>query len=127
MKKECTKVKFAREEDADTHIERGMKTSKSPLSMRAYFCPKCSVWHVTSKDKRGEKIRLLTKEVHDLKEQLKAGMNGDIKAYNKEIKAIAKRDEMVISLERQLKHEREASARLRVTIGELVVKLQKFQ
>lgn len=47
----CTKVKFRSEQDADDAIKRMRFSQKkrSGLGVGSYVCPKCLLWHITSK------------------------------------------------------------------------------
>lgn len=57
----CTKVKFASEKFAIEYVEKLQKTSvRESVPQRAYFCPYCLTWHLTSKE---------SKEVTQIKEQ----------------------------------------------------------
>lgn len=47
---ECTKVKFSNEKFAVDYIEKLAKTSiRDTKPLRAYLCPYCTAWHLTSK------------------------------------------------------------------------------
>ena len=47
---ECTKVKFSNEKFAVDYIEKLAKTSiRDTKPLRAYLCPYCSTWHLTSR------------------------------------------------------------------------------
>lgn len=69
--KECTKVKFVDEVAAEFYITKLKKTSmrkKTPL--RAYLCPFCSSWHLTSRpDYIGLKQDVKNDEIQKLKER----------------------------------------------------------
>lgn len=69
--KECTKVKFVDEVAAEFYIAKLKKTSmrkKTPL--RAYLCPFCSSWHLTSRpDYIGLKQDVKNDEIQKLKER----------------------------------------------------------
>jgi len=47
---ECTKVKFSNEKFAVDYIEKLAKTSIRDIKpLRAYLCPYCTAWHLTSR------------------------------------------------------------------------------
>lgn len=47
---ECTKVKFSNEKFAIDYIEKLAKTSiRDTKPLRAYLCPYCTTWHLTSR------------------------------------------------------------------------------
>ena len=47
---ECTKVKFSNEKFAVDYIEKLAKTSiRDTKPLRAYLCPYCTAWHLTSR------------------------------------------------------------------------------
>ncbi len=76
---DCTKVKFASEEDANKHILRiKAKSTRSYVPQRSYQCPICSCWHLTKHlDKRD--VRILELETENrLLRQDKAGLEAKI-------------------------------------------------
>lgn len=101
-KKPCTKVRFATEKSALFYIEKLKNTShRKVLPLRAYLCPFCTCWHLTSnKDRNKEDID----ELKQLKEKLK---NAELMISNKN-EEIRKKKEEVASLQRKLaEHKRE--------------------
>jgi hypothetical protein len=52
MKDFCTKTYFATEKDAEFYISKLKQTStRGKIPKRAYLCPDCFQWHLTSQDK----------------------------------------------------------------------------
>jgi hypothetical protein len=47
----CTKTYFSDEKQALFYIDKLRKTSvRNDVPIRAYLCPKCLLWHLTSKE-----------------------------------------------------------------------------
>lgn len=83
---ECRKVKFLREQDATGHIAKYNRTAKQPGKRRAYFCDRCSNWHITSQEAHKDVwISELSKKNTDLKRKLKEA-NIKINELHKTIK-----------------------------------------
>lgn len=66
---ECTKVKFATESAAEFYIKKLKATSiRREKPIRAYLCPFCTTWHLTSKTiEERNVISDLKKELHERK------------------------------------------------------------
>ena len=63
--KECTKVKFSDEAQAENYIQKFQQTSKNKVKpIRSYLCKKCLSWHITTKPNKYEAERAL-KEKHE--------------------------------------------------------------
>lgn len=69
----CSKVRFANEKAALTHIEKIKRTSIREFHPnRAYLCHECGTWHLTSRtDEKLKRIAELEQQVKDLKHQLR--------------------------------------------------------
>lgn len=84
---ECKKVRFANEKFAQEYIDKLAKTSnriRKPL--RAYLCPFCKTWHLTSHIDRNDQfadsaaeelkkkniiIKILQDRIHNLKNKIR--------------------------------------------------------
>ncbi len=103
---ECTKVKFGSQGYAEYHITKHRKKNADKgLKARAYQCPKCNCWHITSqvvnedliKDNESLRNQLveqikknvdLKAEVEVLKEHLKNAKPIENSFYEKEINSL---------------------------------------
>ncbi len=78
MSDQCTKTKFANEKAALDYVRRLKNTStRSIIPTRAYLCPYCETWHLTSHGSYSEKEKRLqiiidkrNAEIEDLKKKL---------------------------------------------------------
>ena len=93
MREQCKKASFSSEAVADYYIEKLKRTSvRSKKPVRAYLCPKCFTWHLTSikntKDfdvSRPEKeIERLKKKCGNYQQEIKKLNNFIIKLKNNE-------------------------------------------
>lgn len=84
---ECKKVRFANEKFAQEYINKLSRTSnRERKPLRAYLCPFCLTWHLTSQidrndqftddhkaelKKKNEIIRTLQDRIHKLKQKIR--------------------------------------------------------
>lgn len=77
----CTKVQYTTEEFAIEDIKRiKLKSNRSRIPLRAYYCVRCNFWHLTSTKgpSDNQKLELALQEIEELKEtnkQLRAEIN----------------------------------------------------
>jgi len=112
MKKKCGKVKFATEQDVLFHINKRKQTSKNKdnkKDAKPYFCPHCSVWHITSQvSKEAEQVIELTKQIEALKqqilnqdEQIKTITSKNSKEDNRELKKDVRVQQLNVLIKKQ--------------------------
>jgi hypothetical protein len=69
---ECSKTSFSDEGVANGYIEKLRKTStRSRVPKRAYLCPVCLRWHLTSGDKENQWRRKYRDEIRRLGMEIK--------------------------------------------------------
>lgn len=77
--RECTKVSYRTEKDAEDHISKLMRTSRRrPIPLRTYLCPICHTWHLTKRPKNAYEnpaVTDLKKQLADLQEQSSQTIN----------------------------------------------------
>lgn len=69
---ECTKTKFATEAQCDFYIKKLKDTSSRKVKpTRAYLCPHCTSWHLTSQTAKDvEKLEKLYKKIKSQKQSI---------------------------------------------------------
>ena len=92
---ECKKAKYANEEFANEDILRIKKYStRNSVPQRAYLCPLCNFWHLTSKrDTKDEEIVRLNKQISELQEEIIL-----LKSPNRELKLSLLKDKSLKGL-----------------------------
>ena len=106
---ECRKSKYASEQAAELDIARIKRLSKRErLPQRAYLCPQCSSWHITSqRHKASEENDLLKKKLAEAKAKIKE-LNIKVaelsrkKGMNWELNVLRKNNEMLAAENKQL-------------------------
>lgn len=130
-KKECKKVKFSTEKDAEFYLSKLKKTSsRKNIPTRAYLCPFCTSWHLTSRDSfENKKIKELESEIESLKKEI-SKKNEEINLLegrnNKEYNLAIKTDERIIKLNEKIAQKDKDISRLRTDNSELITKLCKL-
>jgi len=67
MKEFCPKTYFATEKDAEFYIDKLKQTSnRAKRPKRAYLCPDCFQWHLTSQDKDLPSIIKYRQKINEL-------------------------------------------------------------
>lgn len=85
----CDKTYFATEKDAEEYIIKLKATSKRSVKpQRAYLCPHCNSWHLTSRDKNEyDVIMKLRAEINE-KNKIITNLNKIIHEKNLKIKEL---------------------------------------
>ena len=130
-KKECKKVKFSTEKDAEFYLNKLKKTSsRKNIPTRAYLCPFCTSWHLTSRESFENKkilelqnqVELLKKEISKKKEEINLLEGKNNKEYNLAIKT----DERIKKLNEKIAEKDKTIRRLRTDNSELITKLYQL-
>jgi hypothetical protein len=67
----CPKTYFLNEKEAQNYLDILKKTSnRDKIPRRAYLCPKCLTWHLTSKERDIDTIQLLRQKNNELRKLL---------------------------------------------------------
>lgn len=110
MEDKCHKTRYANETEANNDLEKIKRTStRSSIPIRAYFCPICSNWHLTSQQPYTvTKLKAISKELEDVKAEHKRVIaeNKSLIAENKvlrdrnsqEATKFIRRDQEIITL-----------------------------
>lgn len=107
-KKPCTKVKYATEKNALFYIEKLKNTSKrTVVPIRAYLCPFCLCWHLTSNEKRDE--------VEKIKKQL---IETEMEVSKRD-EIIRKKNEEMTALQKKLSEYKDKISSLKVILKRL--------
>lgn len=83
MRSDCNKVYFNNEATANEYIKKLKRTSiRLKVPQRAYLCPKCFCWHLTSQDSNEEKEIAELRKAHEKKI---TALNNQIQSMNQQI------------------------------------------
>lgn len=115
---ECSKTSFATEKDASFFIDKLSRTStRDTKPIRAYFCNKCTCWHLTSRhsfeSKAITEYKIRISELEKEISQLKSENN------QKQIQFI-NRDEIVVKHRKTIRDKDKLISNLRKTVSDLV-------
>jgi hypothetical protein len=123
----CKKATFARKIDADYYIDKLQKTSnRAKIPKYSYLCPKCNLWHLTSKEYPENIRQTLNKYLEIINElqvensKLRIEKNELKSKTNNQIAIVVKTDSRIAELNKQVKTQKETINRLRETISNLV-------
>lgn len=128
----CTKTAFRTEKDVDLHIERLRKTSKAKAKipvLRGYLCPKCHLWHMTSREPHvfdrhkecNEKIDKLEREVKILNQiivMLKT-------QHESKEKKLLRKDDYVKELQKTIQFSAARNAKLKQHLETMMARTNK--
>jgi len=130
----CNKVSFGSQKFADEHIKRlQLKSDRDNIPVRSYKCPKCGLWHLTSKayftqqqyDELIIKISKLEKIITDLQRQNKE-LKDSFSLTKKERKETVK-DDVVKKMKLQNKKLRTKISSMRNDRNNLINTIVKLQ